>query len=183
LAVVLLEEQIRLLLAQLLGKPAVLAAVDRRVILLMRQAKTLVLELLDKAQPVVVVRHEGQIQLTLLVVVAVLVGQVPQAQPTTIQVVLEHSLAEFLETVVMGVNCLLAALLSPMAAAAAVVWVELLQLIQQALELAAQAAAATVEWPPLELLAAPILAAVAAVLDITERLQLVMVVEPAAAAS
>jgi hypothetical protein len=169
LAVVLVEEQTQTRLEQWPVKPEVLAAVVQQEILLMRQAKTLVLGQPDKAQPVVVVRHEGQVQLTLLVVVAVLVVLALLELFITTQVVLEHFLAESLETVVMGVNCLLAVLLQLMAAAVAVVWVELVLFIQQALELAAQAAAATVEWQPLELLVlqTPAGAAEAAVLTVT----------------
>jgi hypothetical protein len=183
LAVVLLEELIQIPLAQLLDKQVVLAAVDRLVIPPMRQVKTLVLEQPDKARLVLEELRVVLIPPTHLAAVAVLVALVLPEQFTTTQVVLEHSLAESLATVVMVVNCLLAVLLQLMAAVAAAVWVELLQLIQQALELAAQAAVATVEWQLTELLVLQTPEVEAAVLDITERSQLVIAVEPAAAAS
>jgi hypothetical protein len=183
LAVVQQVEQTPIAQVLLQDKLAVLAAGDRLVILPMRQVKTPVLGLRDKALQVAGARHEHQALLILLVVVAVLVGQVPQAQPTTIQVAQEHSLAESLATVVMVGNCLLAVLLQLMAAAAAAVWVELAQLIQQPPELAALAVAATEAWLPLELLAAPTLV-VAEAVPVSMAIHLpILVVEPAAAAS
>jgi len=173
------------LIAQVLlqDKAEVLAAGGRLVILPMRQVKTPVLGLLDKALQVAGARHEDQTLLILLVVVAVLVGQVPQAQPTTIQVAQEHFLAESLATVVMVGNCLLAVLLQLMAAVAAAVWVELAQLIQQPLELAVLVVAATEVWQLMELLATPTLVvAVAAAVSMAIHLP-ILVVEPAAAAS
>jgi hypothetical protein len=121
LAVVQQVEQTPIAQVLLQDKPAVLAAVDRLVIPPMRQVKTPVLGLRDKALQVAGARHEDQALLTLLVAVAVLVPLVLLELFITTQAVLDHFLAESLAMAVMGGNCLLAAPLLLMAAVAAVV--------------------------------------------------------------